>query len=119
MTGDQAIAKALYEVVEDHIGYLDAWGGKVITPWRAADHLESLLVTVPARAIAAIEAQSQDSSEVPTGEGHAPLGTPSSLTRETSGDAPATSPSIYEGTPLPHGIECRCSDCDPASRQDG
>lgn len=28
---------------------------------------------------------------------------------------PASRPSIYEGTPLPHGISCRCSECAPAS----
>ena len=30
--------------------------------------------------------------------------------------SPASRPSMYEGTPLPHGISCRCSDCAPAER---
>lgn len=31
---------------------------------------------------------------------------------------PASRPSMYEGTPLPHGIACRCSVCSPARRRE-
>lgn len=35
------------------------------------------------------------------------------------GSNPASSRSIYEGTPKPHGLDCRCVDCLPAMNPEG
>lgn len=60
MTSDEAVAKALYDVIEDHFSYLNSWGRKVITPWRAANHLEEQLVSVPGRAMHLLGASKED-----------------------------------------------------------